>query len=94
VNIRQLETGACYGQMSGPSRRSLHQEVFTFGEHPRKPKIRNAWFPTAKHAGGSVMVRAAISLCSVGPIISLHGRITVRVYVDRLGTQLHPDVIS
>jgi hypothetical protein len=33
---------AWYGQMSHPSRCSLHQEEFTFGEHPRKPKIRNA----------------------------------------------------
>jgi hypothetical protein len=27
---------------------------------------------------------------SVGPIIALHGRITVREYVDRLGNQVHP----
>jgi hypothetical protein len=41
---------ARYGQMSRPSRCSLHQEEFTFGEHPRKPTIRNAWFgSTVKH---------------------------------------------
>jgi hypothetical protein len=28
--------------------------------------------------------------CSVGPIIILHGRITAREYVDRLGNQVHP----
>jgi hypothetical protein len=27
---------------------------------------------------------------SVGPIITLHGRITAREYVDRLGNQAHP----
>jgi hypothetical protein len=27
---------------------------------------------------------------SVGPIITLHGRITAREYVDRLGNQVHP----
>jgi hypothetical protein len=27
---------------------------------------------------------------SVGPIITLHDRITVREYVDRLGNQVHP----
>jgi hypothetical protein len=35
---------ARYGQMSRLSRCFLHQEEFTFGEHPRKPPIRNAWF--------------------------------------------------
>jgi hypothetical protein len=30
--------------MSRPSRCSLHQAEFTFGEHPRKPTIQNAWF--------------------------------------------------
>jgi hypothetical protein len=27
---------------------------------------------------------------SVGPIITLHGQITAREYVDRLGNQVHP----
>jgi hypothetical protein len=43
-----------------------------------------------KHGGGSVMIWAAISWYPVGPIITLHGRITARVYVDRLGNQVHP----
>jgi hypothetical protein len=29
---------------------------------------------------------------SVGPIITLHGRITARKYVDMLGNQVHPMV--
>jgi hypothetical protein len=33
---------------------------------------------------------AAISWYSVGPIITLHGRITAREYVDSLGNQVHP----
>jgi hypothetical protein len=35
------------------------------------------------------MVWAAMSWYSVGPIINLHGRITAREYVDRLGNQVH-----
>jgi hypothetical protein len=27
---------------------------------------------------------------SVGPILTLHGQITARVYVDMLGNQVHP----
>jgi hypothetical protein len=45
--------------------------------------------PTVKHGGGSVMVSAAISWHFAGSIITHHGRITVRKYVDRLGNQVH-----
>jgi hypothetical protein len=41
--------------------------------------------PLVKNGGGSVMVRAAILYYSVGPIITLHGQITSREYMDRLG---------
>jgi hypothetical protein len=47
-------------------------------------------FPTVKHGGGSLMIWAAISSYSVGPIITLHCRITAREYVGRLGNQVHP----
>jgi hypothetical protein len=40
--------------------------------------------------GGSVTVWAAILWYSVGPIITLHGQITAREYMDRLGNQVHP----
>jgi hypothetical protein len=46
--------------------------------------------PTVKHGGGSVMVWAATSWYSVGFIITLHGRITAKEYVGRLGNQGHP----
>jgi hypothetical protein len=39
--------------------------------------------PTVKYVRGSLMVQAAISRYSLGPIISLHGRITAREYVGR-----------
>jgi hypothetical protein len=42
--------------------------------------------------GGSVMVWAAISWCSIGPNITLHGLITARGYVGRLGNQVHPKI--
>jgi hypothetical protein len=29
---------------------------------------------------------------SVGPIITVHGRITAREYVDKLGNQVHPKI--
>jgi hypothetical protein len=35
------------------------------------------------------MVWAVISWYSVGPIVTLHGRIAAREYVDRLGKQVH-----
>jgi hypothetical protein len=46
--------------------------------------------PTVKHRGDSVMISAAISWYSVGPTITLHGRIITRVYKDRLDNQEHP----
>jgi hypothetical protein len=42
----------------------LHQEKFMFGEHARKPIIRNAWFQQC-NTGGSVMVWAEISWYSI-----------------------------
>jgi hypothetical protein len=36
------------------------------------------------------MVWAAISWNSVGPIITIHGKITAKEYPDRLGYQMHP----
>jgi hypothetical protein len=42
------------------------------------------------HGGGSVMVWAAVSLYAIGPIITLHGQITARKYVDRFGNQVPP----
>jgi hypothetical protein len=38
--------------------------------------------PTVKYRGGSVKVWAAILWYSVGPIITLHVRITAREYVE------------
>jgi hypothetical protein len=49
--------------MSRPSRCSLHPSGWVwFGEHPRKPTVRNAWFGSkGETRGGSVMVWAALS---------------------------------
>jgi len=45
-----------------------------------------------KHGGRSVMIRAAISWYSAGPIITVNGLITVGDYVDILGNQVPPVV--
>jgi hypothetical protein len=36
------------------------------------------------------MVRTAISWYSIGPIITLHGRISTRDYVNKLANKVHP----
>jgi hypothetical protein len=73
-----------------PSRCSLHQEEFTFGEQSRKPTIQNVWLQqwntvVCDDLGSNIVVQY-----SAGPVITLHGRITAREYVDRLGNQVHP----
>jgi hypothetical protein len=54
---------------------------------PKEAYISEFMVPTVKHGKGSVMVCAAMS---VGSIITLHGQITAREYVNRLGNQLQP----
>jgi hypothetical protein len=46
--------------------------------------------PIVKQVEGSAIVRARISWYSVSPIVTLHGPITAREYVDRLGNLVHP----
>jgi hypothetical protein len=46
--------------------------------------------PTVNHGGGSLKVWEAIWWYSVDLIITLHGRITAREYVDRLRYQVYP----
>lgn len=61
----------------------------------RKPKEafdQDCLFPTVKHGGGSIMIWGAISWKSIGPIISLHGRINSQDYLGILSNQLHPMV--
>jgi hypothetical protein len=77
--------------MSHPLRCSPHQEAFTFGEHPRKPTFQNIWFE--KWNMGSFCDGLASNIVvqySVGTIITHHGRITAREYMDRLGNPVQP----
>jgi hypothetical protein len=54
-------------------------EQYAFEEHTKKPKIRNAWFQQWNTTrGDSVTVWTAISCYSVGPMITLQGRIIGR----------------
>jgi hypothetical protein len=48
--------------------------------------------PTVKHGGGSVLIWAAISWYSAGPIITLNCRVTASGCADILGNQVHPVV--
>jgi hypothetical protein len=57
---------------------------------PKEAYNPKCLIPTVKHRVGSVMVRAAIYWYSVGLIITLHGQITAREYMDRSGNQGHP----
>jgi hypothetical protein len=43
-----------------------------------------------KHGESDGLGRNIMVQYPVGPIITLHGRITAREYVDRLGNQKHP----
>jgi hypothetical protein len=45
--------------------------------------------PTVKHRAGFVMVWATVLWYSLSLIITLHGQITAREYVDRLDNQVH-----
>jgi hypothetical protein len=50
------------------------------GEHPRKRTIL-----FCDGLGSNIVIQY-----SVGPIITLHGQITAREYVNRSGNQVHP----
>jgi hypothetical protein len=62
-----------------------------FGEHPKKPTTRKSGSNSKTRGrfcdglGSNILVQH-----SVGPIIILHGQITAREYMDRLGNQVHP----
>jgi hypothetical protein len=80
--------------MSRPAHRSLLRRVYVW----RTPK--EAYNPECMPGSNSeTRVRFCDGLgtniavqYSVGPIITLHGRINAREYVDRLGNQGHPTV--
>jgi transposase len=67
----------------------IHQDEFIFGDTQRCLTIRNAWFwqwntrEVLCGLGTSIMVFYCL-------IMSLHGLITAREYVDRSGNQVHP----
>ena len=57
---------------------------------PKEAYNPECLIPTVKHGGRSVMIWAAISRYSAGPIITLNGWIAGSDYVDTLGKQVHP----
>jgi hypothetical protein len=76
--------------MSRSSHSSLHQEEFTFGktEGSLKSGMPGSNSETRGRfydgLGSNIVIQYSV------PIITLHGRITAREYVDRLGNQVHP----
>ena len=53
------------------------------------------FFPHVNHGSESVMAWAAISWNSLGPIVTLHGRISSKDYLNILGENVHlVDIIS
>jgi hypothetical protein len=83
----QTTGNAWYGQMSRPSCCFL----FMFGEQPRKHTIRipDANSETRGRFCDSLSSNIVLHY-SVAPIITLHGRITAREYVNMLGNHVHP----
>jgi hypothetical protein len=77
--------------MSCPSRCSLHLEELTFREHPRRLQSGIPGFNSEAQARFCDGFASDIEVQnSVGPIITLHGRITAREYGARLDNQGHP----
>jgi hypothetical protein len=63
--------------------------VYVWGT-PKKDYNPEFLIPTAKHERGPIMIWAGTTWYSVGSIFTVHGRLTAREYVDRLGNQVHP----
>ncbi|XP_055936661.1 uncharacterized protein LOC129966271 [Argiope bruennichi] len=55
---------------------------------------RNCLLPPVRYESGSVMLWVAISWISVGPIITLKGRIAAEKYREVLGDQVHPIMLT
>lgn len=55
---------------------------------PKEAYDPDCLLPTVKHGGGSVMIWAAISWYSAGPIIHITGRITANEYLDILNDEV------
>jgi hypothetical protein len=90
---RQTTGNVWYGQMSRPSRSSLHQEKITFGEHSRKPTIRDTWskqWNTGKVLWWFGQQNHGTVFCWLHSNPSWPNY--CQEYVARLGSQVHPMV--
>jgi hypothetical protein len=56
---------------------------------PREAYNPECLVPTVKHGGGSILIWAAISCYSAGPIVTLNSQITASDYVDMVCNQVH-----
>jgi hypothetical protein len=60
---------------------------------PKEADNPECLVPAVKHGRGRFFDGFGSNIVvqySVGPFITLHGRITTREYVDRLGNEMHP----
>lgn len=64
----------------------------TVWRSPKEAYHPDCCMPRVKHGGGSVMVWAAISWHSLGPILVLDGRVTAKDYRTILEDHVHPMV--
>ena len=64
----------------------------TTAQTPNEAYNPECLVPTAKHGGRSVMIWAAISWCSAGPVSTLSSQLTVSDYMGISGNQVHPVV--
>jgi hypothetical protein len=68
----------------------IYQDEFIFGEHPKMPYNQICLVLAVKQKGGSVIVLGRIIVVFCCLILTLHGRITAKEYVDKLDNQVHP----
>jgi hypothetical protein len=89
--MKQVETRASWSDESSFTlRKSLRLENTKRSLQSGIPCCNNEIRRTfCDGLGSNIMVQYF-----VGPIITLHGRITVREYMDKLGDQVHPMIQS
>ncbi|GFV31233.1 transposable element Tcb1 transposase [Trichonephila clavipes] len=64
-------------------------DAFMCEKRPKKHLLPECIVPTVKHGEWVLMVWGAISWRSLGPLVTLHGKVKAVHYVNILGDQVH-----